>query len=652
MPTKPKPVEESTPFPKNAPLSLPIPTLSAEERNALGTSAWNNLRWARGARSRYDDALDLWNAIYEMRSRPKNSPWPGAANFVSPDITSRTEELVSRVCGAIFQERLFTVRGNDPIAGQFAHSVEQFYNDKSYDNDWPSAFESTFQLGSRDGTGVTEILWDQRTHQETRLVLQPDGSRVPKVLTIVDYDDPKLQAVEMRDFVLIPAYAPSIEAADAVARKVYMTEADMWKMVNAGIFNANDVEAILSYKQPGGSDLPQDPQGTKTYTISGLIDVSDNTVAPPEGIRVQRGPVELWRVHTRQYDLNKDGVFEENILWIHETSGILAGVAPFEYWGGRPFKSWSPFPRQNRFYGQGVPQRLKSMGEEKNAQRNSLYNWLDLATAPMRWRTKNTDFTKGQAYGPNAEVVVQGKDDFGFYTLGDPPQSVLVAEEKIESDMDRAVGGVMTPAAQAPVGGTQQRSARAVQVEMAIRSQMMNTLIRSGRKHILECFKYAHGLYQQYGEDQFSVVDNRGPSPKQVVIPREVLSLDYTLGIVGLGGPLDKEQRRQDMLMLYQILAPTPLIGQNIPRLWNLLRMLLETFDVPEVTQIIGSLEDAQNQQQQMAQAAEAQQKQQMLLAVLQHRNNTQPGGSAQRKPAQPGAQPQQPMMGAFGAAA
>jgi sensor histidine kinase YesM len=102
---------------------------------------------------------------------------------------------------------------------------------------------------------------------------------------------------------------------------------------------------------------------------------------------------------------------------------------------------------------------------------------------------------------------------------------------------------------------------------------------------------------------------------------------------------LDKEQRRQDMMLLSQILLMTPLsvlMQGNMPRMWTLARALIETFDVPEVTTFIGTMQDAM--QAQMAQMQEAQRQQklaesaELLKQVFSHTKFNQPTA-----PARPG---------------
>ena len=76
------------------------------------------------------------------------------------------------------------------------------------------------------------------------------------------------------------------------------------------------------------------------------------------------------------------------------------------------------------------------------------------------------------------------------------------------------------------------------------------------------------------------------------------------------------------------------LMQGNLPRIWTLARALIETFDVPEVTTFIGTMQDAMAQQQ-AQQAAAAQQQQLMQQAelmkqVFSHTDFKQPTASRQ----------------------
>jgi hypothetical protein len=554
-------------------------------------------------------------------------------------VPAQVEEFVARVGGSVLLPRPFSVRGNDSNSSVYSHSVEQFYNGKYTKNKWDNAFFTGIHLAARDGTTIMEILWEYSTYERTFMAdtmdEQGQPTRTKQKVKFTEYNDPKLTPVELRDFLLIPAYAISIEEADAVCRKEYMSEAALRKLVNGGVLDAERVEFALSYVSTAQGDLSYDRQGSSTYTISGKIDVVDVSVAPPDGIKMERGPIEVWRIHTNQYDLDNDGVPEENILWVHDRSRTLLGYAPFEYLQGRPFKSLAPFPRPNRFYGFSIPERLKDLQEELNAQHNSRLDMMDWCLNPAFVKPPNVRIgEEDMAMGPG--VMVNAKmGEVGFLVPPDVPASSWTEEQSIMMYAQAIMGA---PQALGPQQQQQQgagnRSARSAQQNAAVAGLPTNIILKRVRAWMQECLEYIHGLYIQYGKDQMEAVDHSPSGVQKIELPKEVLSLDYTLSIAGQGGPLDKENRRNDLLMFASFLQSNPLVAGNLPRIWALTALIAETYDLPEVTKFIGTMEEAQQQAQQQAQAQEQQQKMEFALAAMNHGKVE----SAKGKPSVPGA--------------
>ncbi len=636
-------VSDSREFFPEAPLSLPIPDLDEATWDSLGLTMMNLVDINLGNRSRYDRMLDTSEAMVEMRKAPRNTPWPNAANLASSKVPEKVFETSARVIGTVFQPRFFTMAGNDPLSSQYAHASEQFYNNESTrlhpsdQRSWIDAFETCVELATRDGVAYSEIMWDLSIDEQVRYAegAFPGAPREKKIVRRVLWDAPVVRAVESRDLVLIPNYAPSIGAADAVCRKLYMGEHDLWKAVagGRGIFRADKVEAALSYVGPAQGELSYDRQRAVTYTTGGLMTVSDTTVAPPSGLRMTRGPIEVWQCLTNQFYIDDEnrltddpgkGKPQECFVWVHDRSRIMLGIAPYEYWGGRNIFDLSLWPRFNRVYGMGVPWLVKGPVQEKEAISIARLDYLDMATQPMRWRTRNARFRdEDRRWGPDAEVEVTAGSgletkDFGFVGMPPWPPVGDAEEDRLDAQIEAAVASPQAPATVSP-GQNYQRSARAAQTDAAVRGMSSNRMNQRVRRWAYRNFRFLHGLYQQYAPSQVETVSNTAVGNQRVVIPKEILGLDYTLGISGMGGTLDKEQRRMDVERMAAWLIQTPLVQGNLPRIWTLARMVLETYDVPEVTSLIGTMDDAIQQAQGMAQQAQMQQKQQMLMAILSH---------------------------------
>lgn len=621
---------------------LPYPHLEADQWSSLGQVMMTQLDMNMSARSALDAELDAGNAAYEMRQYNNGeSPYPGAPNLIVPFIATAVEEFSSRIAGTAILPRPYVVRGNDPASQQQAHTVEQLYNNLFDELGFEEAHNTCIHLAGRDGTSIMGVHWKIENIMRTVVVSQPqpDGSikKVKQKMTMTKYDGVKLSPIELRDFMLIPAHAISIEKADAVCWKQYLGESDLMELVNGDILDADMVEKALSYSKPGGSgDLPYDPQGTDTYNINGLIDVTDNSVSAPEGITMMRGPIEVWQIYSDQYDLDGDGVAEENIFWVHYRSRLLLGYAPFEYLGERPFFEYSPFPRPRRFYGFAIPFRLGGLQSEAEIQHNGRLELLDWVNNPTVVKSKSvrTD-NEDQKIGKNSILTIPDGMNAGqaFAFLGPPmiPPDNLAEEQFLKQYADMITGAPQSPGSpnnQPSLGG--QISARAAGSIAAINGMQTNTVIRRTRIWMEKIFRYVHMLYKQYGPDQMESVEQTQSGVMKAVIPKETLGMDYTLTIAGNGGPLDKESRRNDIMSIFQTLLPLPLIEGNMERIWALADMFLETFDIPEVTRIIGTMEEAKQLGEQQAQAAAQQAQMQLASQVLSHtkvESNAKPSG-------------------------
>lgn len=643
----------------DAPLTLPIPNLTEDQKDALGQTVMVQMDTNLGNRSGYDRMLDVSEAMFELRTQPRNVPWPNAANFIPPKVPEKIFEVTSRVVGTVFQPRLFTVTGNDPLSSQYSHTIEQFYNNESQTNEWLDPLEECVALAARDGLAWSEILWDLTVEEQIRVSRDPQtGKREQKLINLVRYDAPRVSSVMAKDIVLFPNYAPTPDAADSINRKIYMSEEDLWKAVNGGrgIFWPDRVERALTYVSTGMGELSYDRQGYSTYTVGGLINVSDVNAAAPSGIRMTRGPIEVWQCLTKQYyfDENFNMVDDPSkgkpmrcFVWVHDRSRIAIGLAPYEYWGGVPYFPLSLWPRPGRIYGMGVPFLTRGLVEEKTGIHWARADYNDMAAQPMRWRTRNARFRdEDRRWGPDAEVEVtagQGltTQDFGFVGMPPWPQGNDNEEDRIDAMIESIVASPQAPAQVQPGGGqSQQRSARAAQTDAQIRGMASNMINRRVRKWVLKNFTFLHSLYQQYAPNQVQTVEQIQGANKKVLIPKEIFGLDYTLGVAGMGGAIDKEARRGQMLELAQFLMQTPLVNGNLQRIWTVARLVVETFDVPEVTSLIGTMDDAMQQAKSQAEAQQMNEKKQMLMQLLSHGNfdksgkpNAQMQGGGQMQP-------------------
>lgn len=642
-----------TETPESAVAPAPI-TISKNKRANLGVSLYNSIDGALADRSQLDLNLDYYNKMYEMEVGQRDFPWPNAANVFVPLIPTQVDTLAARLTATVFPPRLFLVNGNTDAAAQFQHEVERYYNAELARHGWTEKFYQGMHLGLRDGTAIMEVLWKKVTRkrkvvQATPLLDDETGSPVPdpenpdqpamttQVVEVdfEEFNDVELAPVELRDFLLMPAWQTSIEDATAVARKLYLDEPTLRAMVKAGVLYKDAVEQALEMTTVGQSEMPEDRQGVSSYELAGNINVAVEEGSPTSDDNRMKGPLIVWRVHSRQYDLDGDGVPEENVFWVHDRSQLLLGHGVYEYWHGkRPFEALAPIPRLNRFYGFSVCERLRPIQEEINAIHNQRLDALTLGiTPPIRMDPDIKDDNAKMSWGPaNTYYAKEGQIGVVNYT---PVTSESYQEEAaLNALADKLIGqsGAMT-------GGMNsgRRSAKEVTASMqsaGVRQDLMAARIRQWLKNI---FWQIHHLKLQYGPD--NMVSDVGSSgkPERLQLPKAKLAQDYDLSISGMGGPVDKQGRQQSMLFLYSLLMKNPIVAQNPLKSYRVTRMLLEEYDRVDIPTLLGTEEEII--QQMKAQQEQAQQQAQQAAA------SGQPPPQQGQPPGQPQGQhpPQQP---------
>jgi hypothetical protein len=606
---------------------------------SMGVAIYQGITNSLADRSDFDTLLDYYNDLYECNAGPSNIPWPNAPNVVVPLVRTALESVVSKLVSSVFVPRLFVVNGNTKEAAGTQHEVERYYNADFRKRHLLESHLTGLHLSARDGVGIMENTWTRKEVKRKVLVYKDKTGKdgLPQIdkngkiirekhvedLTVIEMDAFDPQPVELRDFIIMPAWAKSIESAEAVAIKKYLTQNEIQQMINADTLEQEWCEKAWDYITNGDNELGSDPQGTATYEMGGTINVgdagTDNPVQPGGKGAKLRGGLRVWRVHSNQYDMDGDGITEENVFWLHDGSQFLLGWGPYEYWHGRrPFSALSIMPRPNRFYGFGVPESLRSLQEEASAQHNQRLAFMDLVIAPPRYRVSGTKFQdEEKRWGPNTEVEVAAQGDYGFIALPDVPQSSWT-EEGMLINYANQLSGLASPGQ--PMLGNQKMPAKQQAAYQQSSNIRMDLMAMQVRKWVEDIFYQWHHLNLQYGPDTFTTTSQtQDGQPEKLHLDKQVLAQDYELGAAGMSGPLDRDSRRDDILTLYSLLMQNPLVQGNLGRVWSTTMMVLEEYNRPDVPAIIGTMQDALQQQQAVQAAQQTALEVQMKLAAINH---------------------------------
>ena len=636
--------ERTTIFPESdiAPIS-DARELNDADWNELANDAWNAVNTSFTAREGgFNKNLKAWYALYENEVRPKDMPWVGCSNVSVPLIAAKTEALRDQVAAITFVPEFYIVTGLTEEAAQQAHLVQTFYNNEFRKQrgrtTWYAEHLNWLHLSLRDGTAVMEVLWKKKSRQATFGIAAPvlveglpqfddDGNIKTEVQDVpqevIDYDDVSLRPVPIKDFMLIPDEALSIEDAVGVVRTEWQYESDLMAMVEEGLLNKDWVERALTYVPQGGSDVVSDPQGYYDKTAGGQINVGQGQGPMVSKFFKNRGPLQVDRIHTRQFRVGKGEGVQDLVIWSHRLSHFMLGWVPEQYLSPtRPFFSFCPFPRPDSFYGFSLPERQAPLVAQINANKNQRNDAIDMKLgAPLLINRAEEIWDKGMTWGINKSWAVNDVNTAAKrMEIGDVPIASYQEEAADANYLDQ-ITGLNQPMTGGMSSG--RRSASEVKIASSsagVRANAIGMLFRLSARSVLE---FVNSLKMRYMSD---------PKPGMMQVTREMLGMPLKMDVSGSGDPLDKQAFADEVLSAYNLMSQSPDVQQDAVHRYNLNRMVLEAIGIPNIESILGSAQDAEQKKQAEQEAAQMQQQ-----MAMQQAQGGQPGGPPGGQPPQGG---------------
>lgn len=650
--------------------SQPDVSISYASRKRLNEQDWmmlskdleDGVQEAMSARGTLNNNLRDWEALYEQYAEQKNWPWENAANIFVPLISTQIDSLVAYISGQVLVPRLFLVSGNTSSAAESAHLVERYYNAELKrqrgDTTWFEELVKWQHLAVRDGTAFMEALWKYKkttikAHDSQPRMKTDEQSGMPTQevddfgMPIYDrvevniedvYNDVEWKVVELRNLLTIPAAATSLQDAMAVIKIEYLYEDQLNELVKDGVLSKEDVEYALSFVPTGATELSSSQLPVSSYTAGHQVNLGDGQGTQVTKFFRNRGPIEVARVHSRQYDLDLDGTPEENVFWIHTSSWRMLGWMRYEYFNGlRPFFDFAPFPRPNRLLGYSLAERLAGLQNELNAQRNQRLDEGTIRLSPpwLRRRGSFMDSNKKFAYGPNEVYDVDDNSPTNppitRLEQGPLPEFGYMEEQLIKKDAQEFTGLSAPSIGQQSSGKRSAAEAKQWQAAAMMRTGLLAMRFRMAIRGLIN---FTHALKKQY----LTTDQKFNSGTERFTLPLPILKQDYQLDVSGASDPIDAAARRTDTMTAVQMFMQFPLIAQNPLHQYALIRKGIEAMDWADADKIIGTEEELKQQLQQ------AQQQQQQAAAMGgqpgQPGQGTPPGGGGGQPPAGPAGPP------------
>ena len=650
--------------------------LTEDEQNDLAIDLFSVWQTAFTARADLNQHLAAWSALYEMEVSEQDWPWVGSANLVLPIVPAELDAMKSYIAAQVFVQRLIivTAADDDPETAKLAPKVEQYYNAEirriRRDGRTPlDQFKTLLHLSLRDGGGPCDVLFTERKAPKIivteepkiddtsgQVAIDPDtgGPATERVVSRITETVREVNIIPrlLKEWYLVPDESTSIQSALGVLTTHWMTEKDLWAKVKeaderGGEFYPEAVERVLAWVTEGITDVSSAPDGAYDKTAGGQISVGQGQGAVVSKFFKNRGPADVKRLYSDQFDMDGDGVAEKNIFWFYSRQPLLLGWEPYEYVDDNwPTFCFSPFPRPDRPYGYSLVERLADITADACAGRNQRRNYIDLCLMPLLLtREGDTVRDKDRSFYPGADWKVEDPErSLKWFTP--PPLSPDSFSDEARLDTYVAkLSGQNAPAVGAQSSG--RRTATESRQQMAAQTVRAADVAMDFRSFLRAIMQFWHKLNKQYlGADAQGlstyvpgdVAKATDPTAKggPMTLPPEVLSRNFNIDIAGLSDPTDAQSRRTEIMAAMGVAQKTfPQYFQDPVKAWNWASWFMDSFQVPAIERFIGTEDEATQDKQAMqaqAQAQAAMQQQQML----QGGGPPQQGGPPQNGQPQP----------------
>lgn len=609
----PDPMQSMMPqLPPSLPPSKPIPVkMKKPEREKYGKDLLEKIERSRKGMQRLLGKIKDWRNFYESDLPAKSFPWEDCSNVNVPVTQWHVDTYQAHIKDVVVGVRPFTMlRPAEPADKKVAMQVENLLqNVEEGLMNLPVVLTDIIANSLIEGTSIPKLVWreEYRTVKEIQASIDPITG-MPSA-SLVSRDDPKyvgprLEFVDIRNFVIYPLTAPTVDDAVLVGDRFRLTSDQVKRRVKDGYFDREYTEPLL--------ERPDKEQST----IQDIGDIEDNV---HEGIdRVDVDFHYFWEVITG-YDVDGDGLEEDCLVTLEAETGVIVRMVEYPYWHGkRCYIRFAPFPRPNRFFGRSIPQIVEGMQREINTIHNQRTDATLLALCKAFKQLDSSDLKSDAVkLSPGAVFRVASMDEIEEFDIA--PVIPGLDIEQISRDYAERADGINDVSLGRETQGD--KTAREVAIVSSEGGIRFGDVIQNIQCALVEIAEQVIGLCYQFMEDQdiekyagtqTNVFETTNvPGTEQVAqegISRDALRKRFDYVPHGNTSTSNKVQQREEAKFLYDALQGNPLIAQNPLRIHRMTRDLLVAFDRDDYESYIGTEEELQQQMQQMAQMQATQQ--------------------------------------------
>lgn len=436
--------------------------------------------------------------------------------------------------------------------------------------------------------GFAKVTWNFQT--KTNTYMEPVVGKDDEITfketkkSKIEHDDPKVEIVDPFDIYVDPD-ATCLEDASYLIHRRISTMAELKD--NPNYKNVDKIQ----------KDSDTDPYTDKQSRF-------DDSIPPKDKHKDQVEILEYW---------------ERDRLIVVANRSVVLRDTPNPYNHKKiPFVELDDYRDPHKFYGQSELSVIDPLQREINAIRNQRRDYDNLALNPV------IRMVPGALRNPNSAVMAPGNvwmvSDLNSMDVFQLPQLQGTAsdiEERTARDIKMSVAIDEIGIGLLP-DNPQRRSATEVVTAQSMAGKRFAIKIALLEEAVKQIGQLVFALNQQFLDEErvIQIVGERGAQEWIKLSPEDVRG-DFFIDIeTGSMLPKDEIAARQEAVQLLQYITPIigPVIQSNPGVVLPILRMVLDTFELPGKQDILDELNSALGvaAQQQAAQAAQAQQAQEV----------------------------------------
>jgi len=529
--------------------------------------------------------IDRWHKLYEAQKKgDKDFPWPGAANYQVPLGMATIDSIHARIIKAVFEvDPIWLAKARSPGGVQIAQKGEWYLDYWADEMDLEAGLDMVVHNMLVEGVGILRIDWERRTRQIPQM--QSRDPMAPQAPTqVTEYEGPGRRPVPLKDYVHIPADAPTIEDAVYVGHRVFRTHQQLLDRERAGhYFN---VEQLLA-KSQGDSTLDRTPNPSNLLTMTDYTGEYEETR--------QYEVVELYG----PYDWGDGPV--PTLFAFSPDHSILLRIEPYPYEYGRaPYLSFCVYPRPNFFWGRSLMEMLESAQEELSALHNMRADAVVRRIAPPLLRRTGARWDPiEQPWRPGMVIDVNDPAELIELNMSDVPNGLFAHEQDILAFTERMTG--MSDVFMGRPGSPYMTATAINRVtsEGLARMDVAVSRFQLGMKKLAWVLWWLLYQYRPY-QDAFLVEGQPMTITKDEMRPTQNGLMPFEFVPQGQLSDASKEARRSQLTFLLQA-ASGPLSQFYPDGIQQLLEKVFHAYDIQDRHTILGPPWSVIQQQMQQA---------------------------------------------------